>query len=255
MNRRFALALAEEAASEGGDAVFLVQDYHLSLVPQAAPRAGPGRDDLPLLAHLDRGADLPADAAHPDPRRGAAGDARRRRPRVPLPDVGGELPAVGAPAARGSRRPRPVADHRGRARGGRPDPPDLGRRTRDARGRGEPAGPRAPSGAEPLAQQQPPHPARRSARAHEEHRPRVPGLRAVPAAAPGVAGAGPVPRAALALSGGAARVPRLHRGVPRGGRADQRRARQAPAGRRSSFDCRTTTKVPSPPTASTTSCS
>ncbi|MCI0634387.1 MAG: trehalose-6-phosphate synthase [Actinobacteria bacterium] len=34
VNRRFALALAEEAKNEGGDAVFLVQDYHLSLVPR-----------------------------------------------------------------------------------------------------------------------------------------------------------------------------------------------------------------------------
>jgi trehalose 6-phosphate synthase len=48
VNRRFAAALAEEATAEGGTAAFLVQDYHLSLVPRFLRELKPDA----LIAHF-----------------------------------------------------------------------------------------------------------------------------------------------------------------------------------------------------------
>lgn len=48
VNRRFALALAEEAGRTGGEPAFLVQDYHLSLVPRFLRELRPDA----LIAHF-----------------------------------------------------------------------------------------------------------------------------------------------------------------------------------------------------------
>ena len=48
VNRRFALALAEEGERAGGDPVFLIQDYHLALVPRLLRELVPDA----LIAHF-----------------------------------------------------------------------------------------------------------------------------------------------------------------------------------------------------------
>ena len=102
-------------ASDGRDTAFLVQDYHLALVPRLLRELRPGRPDRALLAHPVRRTDLPPDAARRDPRAAPARDARRRRARVPLAGVGGELPDLGPVAPGRAGRPRAVADRDRRA--------------------------------------------------------------------------------------------------------------------------------------------
>src|SRR5581483_2148390 len=202
-----------------------------------ASRASTDGADRALLAHGDGRADLPADPAREDPGRGAPRHARRRRPGLPLADVGGELPDVRAVPLRRQGRPGPLEDRDRRAGGAGAHPPDLRRRRTDAGGGRLPAGPRTAPRAEPLARERAPDPPRRPARADQEHPAGVPGLRAVPPAQSVLDRTGEVPGAALPLEDGARRVravrralrqPRLRRHEPRrdGGTA----AEPAPGG-------------------------
>ena len=69
------------------------------------------------------------------------------------------------------------------------------------------------------------HAARRPPGAVEEHPARVPRLRAVPATQPGVGGRRAIPLPLQPVARGRARVPELRRGMPRRRRAHQRRVR------------------------------
>ena len=101
-NRSFAIALAEEGDR---DPVYLIQDYHLALVPGLLARAPSGRAHRPLHAHAVRRRDVPPHPPGAHARRDPARDGGRRRGRVPGPAVGRELPPVGAGTA---RMPRPA---------------------------------------------------------------------------------------------------------------------------------------------------
>ena len=101
-NRSFAIALAEEGDR---DPVYLIQDYHLALVPGMLARAPSGCAHRPLHAHAVRGRDVPPHPPVAHARRDPARDGGRRRRRVPVASVGRELPPVGARAA---RIPRPA---------------------------------------------------------------------------------------------------------------------------------------------------
>ena len=225
VNRRFATALAEEGDALGGDTAFLIQDYHLSLVPRMLRELVPDA----LIAHFSHTS--------------IAGPTYFRMLPTQMHDqvlwglLGADVLGFHSPAwaenfmlrARqfpGVRvdlaRSRIVTE--GRVVTVRIHPISVdGRAMRE-----EAATPRVrepPSCAQPVARQQPPDPARRPARAHEERRARVPGLRALPAPQPVVDRTGSVPRAVVALADGAARVPRVHGGLPRGGPPGERRAR------------------------------
>ena len=122
------------AAEAKQDPVFLIQDYHLTLVPRMLRELVPearilhfshtpfaGRTYLRTLPGRDALGDAPR-------------DARRRRRRVPGPSVGRELPPVRARAG-GRPRRHPRAPRRGRRpRGAGPLVPRRGRRVRDPGG-------------------------------------------------------------------------------------------------------------------------
>ena len=95
-NRAFAQALATEATD---DPVYLIQDYQLCAGARDAPRAGPEREDRPLLPHAVRRSHLPADPARRDAHGARSRHGGGRRPRVPVEAVGRKLPAVGSRAA------------------------------------------------------------------------------------------------------------------------------------------------------------
>ena len=188
VNRAFAAAMAEEGDALGGEPAFLVQDYHLSLVPAMLKELRPGA----RIAHFSH---IPfAGPSYlrilPERMRSAllAGPAGRRRGRLPRAGVGRALPAVvpaaggraGGPAAAGGRAGAAGTSACASIRSGwtcrrwsrrptRPDVVEAERRIAElARRREAPA-------------------ARRPGRAGEEHPARVPGVRPVPRAQRGVA--------------------------------------------------------------------
>ena len=109
VNRRFALAMHEEGERLGPDPAFLVQDYHLSLVPQFLRELRSERPHRALLAHIVLRTDLLPHAAGDDPQSDAPGAARRRRARVPL--AGGRRTSCSPPEpAGGAGRPRALQD-------------------------------------------------------------------------------------------------------------------------------------------------
>ena len=88
----FAEALAQEADN---DPVYLIQDYHLCLVPGMLRELCPRRRSC-TLPHLVRGRHLPQGVARDDAHRAPARHGRGGRARLPVEAVGRELPAVGA---------------------------------------------------------------------------------------------------------------------------------------------------------------
>ena len=116
----------------------VVQDYHLTLVPQDAGRAAAGHQDRAFLAHPVGAARLLPRAARRGRPRGAGGHPRRRPRRVPVPALGrrvrgllrGRARRRGGPRARRDPLPRPR--HRDRC-------PRARRRRRRAAGPGRAA--------------------------------------------------------------------------------------------------------------------
>ena len=106
VNRMVAQSLDQHADR---DPVYLVQDYHLSLVPAFLRQLQPNA----RIAHFTHtpfaGPSVPAGAPPRDPRGAAARDARRRRARLPGRTLGRELPAVRARHAPRRARRRPPA--------------------------------------------------------------------------------------------------------------------------------------------------
>ena len=115
-NRSFAMTLAEEGDR---DPVYLIQDYHLALVPGDSCASSVPDARIVHFSHTPfAGRDVPP---HPPVAHARCDPARhggRRRGRVPGPAVGRELPPVGAGTARVPRPARrTIRDGRSRGHG------------------------------------------------------------------------------------------------------------------------------------------
>ena len=209
VNRGFAEAVLEELEREPDAAVFF-HDYHLYLAPRLVRERRPRRDARALRPHPVAAAGLLARAARADPPRDprrAARERRRRLPHRPLARATSCAAATTSSGPTSTSRPGRVDsaadDARRRAADlGRPGGVRRACRERRACSRRS-ADRRGASGAA--------RPSRRPHRPVEEHRARLPRVRALPRAHPELHGRVGDARAARPVAAGHPGV----RGVPR----------------------------------------